>query len=363
MTTPTRDAVPFPVDQAALTVGHSPRRRFPGVNLKSCELQHPLADRLVAEALRTLGVHDVRHYPVLTGVRAQLGAQHGVPAERVLLTAGSDTAIGLLVDAFAAPAGRLILPEPSFEAWRHYAGLRAVPVTGPRQLRGSPAGLDGSELLDAVRSHPSSVVALTNPASPSGLLVPPEEVAELARVCDLYGHLLVIDECYGAYADVTHTPLLTHHPRLVVLRSYSKSHALAGARVAAVFASEEIIGHLARYRPDSAVSAPALALLSALLGRSAEFAEVWRDVRAIRSEFADAVERIRPGWRRLEPAGNSVTFHTGSVHEPPLVARTLLERGFRIRALTDVPALERCLRISLADRMTMARVVGLLEDR
>ncbi|MFE7277012.1 aminotransferase class I/II-fold pyridoxal phosphate-dependent enzyme [Streptomyces sp. NPDC057623] len=350
----------FPVRAAALTVSHPSRQRFGGVNLKSCELQHPLADRLVSEALGTLVPGDTRSYPVLTEVRAQLGARHGVPVERVVLTAGSDTAIGLLVDAFAVPAGRLILPEPSFEAWRYYARLRGVPVTGVRQIRGRPPGLDNADLFDAVRSHPPSVVALTNPAGLSGLPVPPEEVGLLADACERHGHLLVIDECYGVYAGVTHVPLLADHPRLVVVRSHSKSHALAGARIAAVFAGEDIAGHLAVHRPDSTVSGPALALLSALLERTAEFTEVWDDVRAIRAEFADAVERVRPGWRRLEPGGNFVTFHTGSTSEPALVERALLEEGFRIRALTGVPGLAECLRISLADRPVMRRVVGLL---
>ncbi|MFJ9623205.1 aminotransferase class I/II-fold pyridoxal phosphate-dependent enzyme [Streptomyces sp. NPDC101181] len=350
----------FPVRASALTVGHPPRRRFAGVNLKSCELQHPLADRLVREALGTLAPHDTRSYPVLTEVRERLGAHHGVPAEGVLLTAGSDTAIGLLVDAFAAPAGRLILPEPSFDAWRYYTRLRGVPVTGVRQIRGQPPRLDGADLFGAVRTRPPSVVALTNPAGLSGLPVPLEEVALLADACERHGHLLVIDECYGVYADMTHVPLLADHPRLVVVRSYSKSHALAGARIAVVFAGKDIAGHLAGYRPDSTVSGPALALLSALLDRTAEFAEVWDDVRAIREEFADAVERVRPGWRRLEPGGNFVTFHTGSTSEPALVERALLDEGFRIRALTGFPGLSECLRISLADRPVMRRVVDLL---
>lgn len=350
----------FPVRESALTVGYPPRERFAGVNLKSCELQHPWADQLVTEALGALRPADVWAYPVQRDLLVALGTRHGVPAGRVLLTAGSDAAIGLLVDAFAVPAGRLILPEPSFEAWSYYAALRGVPVTAPRQVTGRPPRLDGEALLDAVRSHPPSVVALTNPASPSGLLVQPEEVKLLAEECHRHGHLLVIDECYAAFAGVTHVPLVESHPRVVVVRSYSKSHALAGSRIAAVFATEEITGHLSRYRPDSSLSAPAMALLSRLLGRVAEFEEVWRDVRAIRARFADAVERARPGWQRMEPGGNFVTFHTGSVAVPPLVERALLGHGFRIRALSGVPGLEECLRVSMADRDTMDRVAEAL---
>ncbi|KND25988.1 aminotransferase class I/II-fold pyridoxal phosphate-dependent enzyme [Streptomyces acidiscabies] len=353
----------FPVRASAPAVSHPPRQRFAGVNLKSCELQHPLADRLVAEASRALAPADARSYPVLTEVRAEVGARYGVAAGRVVLTAGSDSAIGMLVDAFAVPAGRLIVPRPAFEAWEHYARLRGVPVTAVRQLRGQPPRLDNTDLFEAVRTHPPSVVALTNPAGLSGLPLDPGEVALLAEACERYGHLLVIDECYGAYAGVTHTPLLAGNPRLVVVRSHSKSHALAGARIAAVLTSEDIAGHLAAYRPDSTVSGPALALLSRLLERTAEFAEVWDDVRAIRDEFAGAVEEVRPGWRRLEPGGNFVTFHTGSATEPARAERALLDAGFRTRAFTGVPGLGECLRISLADRPVMRRVARALAEQ
>ncbi|AUG78266.1 Putative aminotransferase [Kitasatospora sp. MMS16-BH015] len=351
----------FPVRPSALTVSHPPRSHPAGVlNLKSCELQHPEADRLVARALAGIDLREARSYPFQDAVSAALAERHGLPAGRILLTAGSDRAIGLLTDAFAVPAGRLLLPEPSFEAWRYYARLRGVPVTACPQVVGSPPRLDFGPLLAAVRTSPPAVVALTNPASPSGLLATEEEVLRLAEACDRYGHLLVIDECYGAFTGLTHLPLLSRFPRLVVVRSFSKSHALAGARVAAVFAREEITTHLAGYRPDSTVSGPALALLRQLLDQQEEFERVWADVRAIRTRFAEAVERARPHWRRLDPGANFVTFQTGSRTAPIETAETLLRHGYRVRALTEVPGLAECLRISLAGPAAMAEVAGII---
>lgn len=353
----------FPVAPGARDLRRPQRRETPGlVNLKSCELQHPVADGLVRDAVRGLGTGLVRSYPLQQDLLAALAAYHGVDEPALVLTAGSDLAIGLLVDAFAVAAGRLLLPEPSFEAWRYYAALRGVPVVAVPQLTGPLHELDCGPLLAAMRSNPPSVVAVTNPASPSGLLLSRRQVVELAEVADAHGHLLVVDECYGAYTSTTHVDLLDRFRRLVVVRSYSKSFALAGARIAAVFANEPITTHLAAFHPAGPVSGPAIGLLRALLDRADEFALVWRDVAAIRDGFAARVLRAHPSWTALRPGGNFVTLATGSPGAPGRVADFLRGRGFRIRPLDGLPGLDGCLRVSMADAATMGGVADALAE-
>ncbi|MFJ8962747.1 aminotransferase class I/II-fold pyridoxal phosphate-dependent enzyme [Lentzea sp. NPDC102401] len=356
-------ATAFPVVPGARGLRRPPRPDTPGlVNLKSCELQHPVADDLVRDAMRDLRAGLVRSYPQQRDLLAALAAYHGVDEPALVLTAGSDLAIGLLVDAFAVAAGGLILPEPSFEAWRYYAALRGVPVAAVPQLTGPPHALDCAPLLAAMRSSPPRVVAVTNPASPSGLLLSRHQVVELAEAAEAHGHLLVVDECYGAYTSTTHVDLLGRFRRLVVVRSYSKSFALAGARIAAVFAHEPIAAQLGAFHPAGPVSGPAIGLLRGLLDRADEFARVWRDVAAIRDDFAARVLRTHPAWSALRPGGNFVTLATGSPDAPVRVAEFLRARGFRIRALDGLPGLTGCLRVSMADAATMSLVAATLAE-
>ena len=338
-----------------------PRADHRGVrNLKTCELQHPESDRLVAGLLARLGPRDVRDYPYLGDLLVRLAELDGVTEDRVALTAGSSAAIGLVVDAIAVPAGRLVLQEPEFDAWPHHANLRGVPVVRCRGFTGHPPSVTTEPLAEVLRTGPPAVVALTNPGNPGGQAVPLAEVAALADLAAAGGHLLVVDECYGAFGGVNHVPLLDAHPNLLVLRSLSKIWALAGARLAAVFGHPDLIDHLRRFRADSTVSGTAAALALGLTARVTELRRVWADVARIRDEFAARVVADHPGWIALPSAANFVTVLAGPPGSGAAVARFLAGRRVRVRGLDDVPGLAGGFRVSIAQEETMREVADLL---
>jgi histidinol-phosphate aminotransferase len=333
-------AVPFPTRDAVWALPWQPRRQRPGVlNLKSCELRHPAAAELVHAAARELTTADLMHYPYQQALLSALADFHGHTSSGILLTAGSDCAVGLVVDALASAGAGLILHEPAFESWRYYAALRSVPVVGRAALATGSSRQDTTGLHAAMAGHPPAVVVLTNPASPSGLALTPQDIRETAGLARTHGHVLVVDECYGAFTGITHVPLVPDFPQLLVLCSYSKTFGLAGARVASVFGSPALTSYLSRFRPDSTVSATAL---------------------AIRAEFVTEVLAGHPGWSALDPGGNFVTFRTGDRTEPARMTRHLDDHDIRIRPLDDLPGLEGCLRVSLADAPTMRKVAALM---
>jgi histidinol-phosphate/aromatic aminotransferase/cobyric acid decarboxylase-like protein len=359
----TGPALGFPLAASVRDATARPRADHRGVrNLKTCELQHPEADRLVAGLLARLGPRDVRDYPYLGDLIARLAGLDGVAEDRVALTAGSSAAIGLVVDAIAVCADRLVLQEPEFDAWPHHAALRGVPVVRCRGLTGHPPAVTTEPLAEAMRTGPPAVVALTNPGNPGGQAVPLAEVAALADLAGAGGHLLVVDECYGAFGGVNHVPLLHEHPNLLVLRSLSKSWALAGARLAVVFGHPELLDHLRRFRADSTVSGTAAALALGLTARTAQLRRIWADVARIRDEFAARVVADHPGWTALPSAANFVTVLAGPRGRGDAVARFLAGRRVRVRGLDDVPGLAGGFRVSVAEEETMREVADLLRE-
>ncbi|HUQ56466.1 pyridoxal phosphate-dependent aminotransferase [Lentzea sp.] len=351
----------FPIRDSALTVRRTPRGDHGAVvNLKSCEMQHPGAERLLSTVLGRLTPGDVFRYPYLGTLTRQLAAVHDVPPDQLLVTAGSCSAIGLVVDALAEPAGSLVLQEPSFESWRYYAGLRGVPVVRCAGLTGEPVRETHDALLEAMRTAPPSIVAMTNPGNPTGSVTPLSEVDTIAKVAARHGHLLVVDECYAAFAGFSHTALLPGNRNLIVLRSLSKSWAMAGARLACVFADQEIVDYLGRFRPDSVLSTPSVRIATELAGEIGQLREIWRDVAAIRDEFTARVLGDHPRWTALPSGANFVTFATGVPGEGKRLERELAARRIRIRGLDDVDGLDGCLRFSLADRDLMRTVADVL---
>jgi histidinol-phosphate aminotransferase len=357
------NGIGFPLRPGVLDAPWQPRRDHSDVlNLKSCEMQHAGADRLVTEVLAGLTASDIRTYPYHLGLLRRLAELERTGVDTVLLTAGSCSAIGLVVDGLAHQAGRLLLQEPVFESWTYYAALRGVPVVRCAGLTGSPPLVSTRALVEAMSEAPPSVVALTNPGNPTGVALPVDQVAELAGVAASRGHLLVVDECYGAFSGINHVPLVEEFPNLLVIRSLSKSWALAGARVAVVFGAARIVDYLRRFRTDSTVSAPAVALAHGLSARLDELGEIWSDVVSIRDEFARRVLLDHPQWMALGLGGNFVTFRTGTPGEGERIERALAARRIRIRGLDDVPGLAGCVRFSLADRPRMAAVADVLRE-
>jgi histidinol-phosphate aminotransferase len=351
----------FPAKPAAFAVDWRPRGDTRSLlNLKSCELQHPAADQLLTEVIAGLSARDIWQYPYQGELVRTLSRSAQVGAESVLLTAGSSSAIAMIVDALAEPAGRLLLQEPAFDVWLYHAALRGVSTVRCTGLTGTPPAVITHDFADALRTGPPSVAVITNPGNPAGIVLPAAHIAQLAELAAAHGHVLVVDECYGAFSGLTHVPLLGRLPNLIVVRSLSKGWALAGARLAVVYGSAELIGYLRRFASDAAVSAPAVALAHALAARAGELAAICADVAAIREEFTAAVLRDHLQWTALPSGTNFVTFSTGVPGTGTRIQSALMKNGIRIRGLDDVAGLAGCVRFSIAHRDQMQRVTDLL---
>lgn len=347
----------------AASVSWSPRPDTRDLlNLKSCELQTPAAEELLGDALRNLGPADLWRYPHQQRLIDQLARWLSFPPEGIALSAGSNVAIGTVVDALAVPSGRLVLQEPIFESWTHFGTLRSVPMQRCPGVIGSVPTSTTAAFEAALASGPPAVAAITNPGNPLGDLVPIATMRHMAHVAGAHGHVLVVDDCYGAFRGTEHLSLVEDHDNVLVIRSMSKSWGLAGARLAATFGSPALIDYLQRFRVDSAVSAPALAIAEQLCARMADLRMVWDEVVEVRDWFVDQMRVVRPGWVALPSVANFTTFLTAGPGDGDQAEAALADRGIRVRSVEDMAGLAGCVRISMAGRDAMQRVLDAIAD-
>ena len=199
--------------------------------LSSNELPFPPQESVV-EAI-TRAVVGVNRYPEMTGetLTQALARRWGVEAEQVVVGNGSVALIQHLLDAVCRPGDEVVIPWRSFEAYPiciAVAGARAVrvPLT-PDARHDVPA------MLAAITPRTRVVMACT-PNNPTGTILTADELAELVAGVPR-DVVVLIDE---AYLDFVTDPragdaltLLAGAPNLVVSRTFSKAHALAGMRV------------------------------------------------------------------------------------------------------------------------------------
>lgn len=205
----------------------------------------------IADSLKALAA-----YPDGRAARAAVARRHGVPVERVLLTAGAAEAFVLLARTLTVRHPLVVHPqftEP--EAALRDAGHEVARVL----LREA----DGFRLDPAAVPDAADLVMIGNPTNPTSVLHPAADIASLARP----GRVLVVDEAFMDAVPGESEALAgrTDVPGLVVLRSLTKTWGLAGLRIGYVLAEPETIVALERAQPLWPVATPALAAAEACM--------------------------------------------------------------------------------------------------
>jgi len=304
----------------------------------------------IAESLTGLAA-----YPDGRATRAAVAARHGLPPERVLLTAGAAEAFVLL--ARALKVRQAVVVHPQFtepEAALRDAGHRVDRVL----LREE----HGFRLDPAAVPEDADLVVIGNPTNPTSVLHPAAAIAELARP----GRTLVVDEAFLDAVPGEREALAgrTDVPGLVVLRSLTKTWGLAGLRIGYVLAAPETIAELERAQPLWPVSTPALAAARACMEPRA-LAEAAHAAHRIATDRAHLVAGLREfapdGLRVTEPAEGP--FVLVRLPRAAAVRRRLRDLGFAVRRGDTFPGLdERWLRLAVRDRVTVNRFLQALDQ-
>ena len=274
--------------------------------------------------------------PQPEALRALLAELYGVPADSVLAGRGSDEAIDLLTRAFCrAGVDEVVIAPPTFGMYEvcariQGAGVRAIPLR-----EGFAYPFDAVEASDATK-----LVYVCSPNNPTGNLVDRSAILALAE--RLAGRaLVVVDEAYIEFAGgESLAQEAARGANLAVLRTLSKAHALAGARVGCVIADRELIAFLRKLMapyplPTPSVDAALAALSKASLQRTRE--NVARIV-AERARVAAALPGALP---------SSANFVCAPVSDSRAVYERLLARGIVVRDVGRYPGLAGFLRFSI----------------
>lgn len=228
------------------TAGEQPKGMARLIKLNTNENPYPPSPR-VEEALR--GKADtLRLYPDMeaTALRQAIAKVHGVSKEQVFCGNGSDEVLAFAFAAFFA-GKRVVAPDVTYSFYPVYAQLFQVAYgTVPLQE-------DFTVPVEALQQ--GTPVVLANPNAPTGLMLPMDKVEQLARHTHACGQVLLVDEAYAAFAPENALPLLDKYDNLLIVRTFSKSHALAGMRVGYALGSERLVNALRRVR-DSFNSYP-----------------------------------------------------------------------------------------------------------
>jgi len=287
-----------------------------------------------------------------------------VDADALLIGRGSDEPIDLLVRALCrAGEDAVLICPPTFGMYAVAARVQnARLVEVPLSASADPArpfALDPQAVIDAALSNPVKLVFLCSPNNPTGQALPIETIERVVEA--LAGRaIVVVDEAYGEFMQQpSATRLRERFPHLAVLRTLSKAHALAGARIGSLVAAPELIRVLRAIMAPYPISAPcaraALAALepSVLAQTQAHVAELMAQREALRLALSKA-----PGVLGVYPS--DANFLVLRCADPAATYRRALAAGVVLRDISRYPLLSDCLRISIGTAEENAAALAVL---
>jgi histidinol-phosphate aminotransferase len=294
--------------------------------------------------------------PALLQALARL---YGVAADHILVGRGSDEAIDLLVRAFCRPGRDAVaICPPTFGMYAVAAALQGARlIEAPLD---ADFNLDPAALLARLDAD-TRLVFLCSPNNPTGGAVSLAAIEHIAA--SLHDRALVIvDEAYIEFADAPSAiGLMARERNLCVLRTLSKAHALAGARIGSLLAAPEVIGLLRRIMPPYPLPTPCVdAALAALAPAALD--ETARRVALLRRErerLAQALAAL-PLVRAVLPS--QANFLCVRFADPARVYRAALAAGIVLRDVSRYPGLGDALRLSIGTPEENARVLSLLRS-
>lgn len=316
-----------------------------------------LAERLAAR------IDDLAAYPTAADdLRARRAAAdlHGVEPDRILPLAGSAEGFHLLADLAARRGLRAAVVHPSFTEPEAELRRAGVPIT--RVLLPEPYTFDPAQVPES-----AGLVVVGNPTNPTSVLHPRAALAALCRP----GRVTVVDEAFcdvvgggrndeGGDDDETRTTLTgADLPGLVVLRSLTKTWALAGLRAGYAVGDPDILADLAAHRVHWPVGTLQLEAIAACCSpeAAAHLAAIRGRLHQDREAMAALLEAAAIDVA-VPPAAPFLLARTPAGVDPDAFRAALRERGYAVRRCDTFPGLDpRHVRLAVRDADTVRGLV------
>lgn len=323
---------------------------------------NPLGPAPEVLAAAQAALAEVSHYPeadAATFARA-LAARHGLPVETVLAGAGATEFI-FLVPRVLRPR-RVLLIEPAFGEYRPALLQAGAQIDSFRLDPAAGFRLDPAAIGAALRAD-TDLVWLANPLNPAGTGYAREQLLALLAALPPTVRLL-IDEAFIDFAPhLSLVDRLPSHPNLLVLRSLTKFHAIAGLRIGWLAAAPQLTAALAAGREPWRLSTPAIAAGLACLQAEALRIATLQAMPLLRAELAAGLTAI--GGHVYPSVANYLLCRLpDSSPAATELAAALRPQGILVRTCTDFAGLDdRHLRLAVRSAADNRRLLAELGRR
>jgi histidinol-phosphate aminotransferase len=304
------------------------------------------------------GLADVQwhRYPDRTyrELRAALAAQHGVDPAQVFVANGSNEVLQTLCLTYGGPGRSVATFEPTYALHSHIARITGTGVAMGE--RNPDFTLDLDVVAKVLEASDPIVTFLCSPNNPTGMV---ELEATIRSVLRMAPGLVVVDEAYGQFAPWSALGLIDEDTPLVVTRTYSKTWAMAAARLGYLVGPRWLVAEL-----DKVVLPYHLDAMKQIAGTVA--LELHDEMESRVASIVEERGRLTTALGDLPvdvfPSGANFVLFRPRTRDGADVWQALVERSVLVRNCSSWPRLEGCLRVTIGTRAEDDRFLAALAE-
>ena len=335
----------------AYTPGEQPRDMV-YIKLNTNESPYPPAPSVVA-AMDARQVENLRLYSDPTGLslKQKLAELYGLASENIFISNGSDDILNFAFMAFADDRGAAFA-DITYGFYPVYGELHNVNV----QI----IPLEADFSLDYQKyCGLNKMTVIANPNAPTGMEIPLWQIEEILKTNP--DSVVVIDEAYVDFGGTSCYQLIKNYVNLLVVRTFSKSRCLAGARLGYAFGSKELIEDLEKLKYSTNpynVNRLTMMLGCETVDAEPYYREVSEKIQAARAWAVDALQNL--GFQVLPSKANFIFARHPGVSGAELYSG-LRQRGILVRHFTK-ERIKDFVRITIGTQEQMERLAEVLQD-
>ena len=254
------------------------------------ERVEPFPNHVMSDIAKIISKIDINLYPEVGLFYEKLSTWLECESNQIFVTEGVSGAIKSIIETITKPGDQIIFPWPSFAMYPVYAEMH--------QLEFSSVSYDASYKLNINDiynkiSDRTSIVFLPNPNVPIDELMSLDVLSKLSKKCAKHGALLVVDEVYHPFSDVTAIDIFQEHDNLLVMRSFSKAFGLAGTRVGYIVGNQNLVNYVSKTRTGYETNALSMKVVEYFLDN---YVHIENHVESVKS----GLQYFKNGMRNLE---------------------------------------------------------------
>lgn len=321
------------------------------IRLNTNESPYPPSPGVAAAVAGEIGSLQFYNDPDCTKIKAALARTYGVGEKNVTVTNGSDELLYFAFMAFADGEHPIALPDVTYSYYDLFASALGIPME--RIPLKDDFTVDYRDYCGI-----GKMIVLANPNAPTGYAIPLWQIEEILKSNPQ--NVVLIDEAYVDFGSESALKLTESYGNLLVVRTFSKSRSMAGARIGFGFGAEGIIADVETVR--NAVNLYSVSRMAQAAGVAAleENEYYMENCQRIISAREYTIKMLREqGFEVLDSLGNFVFAKPTGMGAAALKAQ-LAERGILVRHW-DKPRVKDYLRITIGTMQQMQALDAAIE--